>query len=129
MARETQGDPIDVDTDRASFGWTNWEVDNQSKAHVEVKRERNVFQSLRSTADHVIDLSTPSPSPKRKKTSGAAIVENPDHVTLGFPADEDEYPELTLREDLENMMDAEDLFAEAEDLPDEADSLHDKFLG
>ena len=43
MARETRRDPIEVDTDRASFGWTNWDVDKDKKDRVEVKRERAVF--------------------------------------------------------------------------------------
>lgn len=26
LARETRRDPVDVDTDRASMGWTNWDL-------------------------------------------------------------------------------------------------------
>ena len=112
MARETRRDPIDVDTDRASFGWTNWDVDKDKKDRVEVKRERAVFQSLRPRTG-VIDLSSPSPVRKKSKASLGASVPNPDAAELGLPHDAEECPDPTLEEELEKVMDAElDILAE-----------------
>ena len=40
---------------------------DENKMHVQVKQERNVWPSLRPGTNSVIDLSTPSPSPKKRK--------------------------------------------------------------
>ena len=106
LARETRSDPVDVDTDRASDGWTNWAAYDENKMHVQVKQERNVWPSLRPGTNSVIDLSTPSPSPKKRKTSSAGQVPNPDNAVLGLPdADADE-AKPSVEEALEEMMDA-----------------------
>ena len=103
MARETQRDPINVDTDTASFGWTAWEQGSP----VRVKREHNTFKALRASAN-VIDLSSPSPSPKKSKTAVTLVpVTNPDNAVLGLPCDDDELPEESLENALEKMMDDE----------------------
>lgn len=103
MARETARDPIDVDTDHASLGWTDWE----QKSPVRVKREHSTFKSLRPSIT-AIDLSSPSPSPKKSKTAVASVpVTNPDNAVLGLPSDDDELPEQSLEKELEKMMDAE----------------------
>ena len=74
--------------------------------HVQVKQERNVWPSLRPGTNSVIDLSTPSPSPKKRKTSSAGHVPNPDNAVLGLPdADADE-AKPSVEEALEEMMDA-----------------------
>lgn len=123
MARETRRDPIDVDTDRASFGWTNWDVDKDKKDRVEVKRERAVFQSLRPGTG-VIDLSSPSPVRKKSKASLGASVPNPDAAELGLPHDAEECPDPTLEEELEKVMDAE-----LDILGEELAGFHDCSLG
>ena len=59
---------MDVDTDRASMGWTNWDL--QVNEEVKVKTEPLVFRSLRPTSGHIIELDTPSPK-KRNSYSFA----------------------------------------------------------
>ena len=46
LARETRRDPVDVDTDRASMGWTNWDL--AVDEGVRVKEEKAVFKALRT---------------------------------------------------------------------------------
>ncbi|CAK8994001.1 unnamed protein product [Durusdinium trenchii] len=38
FARETHSDPVNVDTDRASMGWTNWDI--EKKESIKVKKEQ-----------------------------------------------------------------------------------------
>ena len=64
LARETADDPVDVDTDRASAGWS-------------VKQEKApVFRSLPFQATGIIELDTPSP-PRKKR---ALAPPNPDSL-------------------------------------------------
>ena len=106
-ARETRSDPVNVDTDRASMGWTNWDIDK--KASIKVKKEQVVFQSLRSAPRGVIELDTPSPVHKRSKSEFLSSApsspnENPTNAKLGLlHADDNE----TLEQALENVMDYE----------------------
>ncbi|CAK9101585.1 unnamed protein product [Durusdinium trenchii] len=79
LATATRGDPVDVDTDRASAGWT-------------VKEEPSLkFQSLAFTSSEPIVLDTPSPPP-HKRQRRTEDIPNPDTLPGLLPPSDDEDP-------------------------------------
>lgn len=87
LARETRRDPVDVDTDRASMGWTNWDL--AVDEGVRVKEEKAVFKALRTPPRHVIEVDTPSPAQKKRKSNllsstTLSLVPNPSNATGPF---------------------------------------------
>ena len=79
LATATRGDPVDVDTDRASAGWT-------------VKEEPSLkFQSLAFTSSEPIVLDTPSPPP-HKRQRRTEDIPNPDTLPGLHPPSDDEDP-------------------------------------
>ena len=87
LARETARDPVDVETDRASDGWSN---------AVQVKKEPSLkFQQLASPTGKVIELDTPSPQPRKRQCDATPIM-NPDRLAgLDLPSDtEDPLPAI-----------------------------------
>ena len=101
---------MDVDTDRASMGWTNWDLDRGEK--VKVKSEQAVFKFLRPAPRHVIEVDTPSPAQKKRKssslpsTSSTPAPENPTHAMLGLPpADDEDSLEQALEEEMDHFFD------------------------
>ena len=79
LATATRGDPVDVDTDRASAGWT-------------VKEEPSLkFQSLAFTSSEPIVLDTPSPPP-HKRQRRTEYIPNPDTLPGLHPPSDDEDP-------------------------------------
>ena len=89
--------------------WTQIELAMGGQTGPPTMRTRCMSKWSRSaTSGHgtnsVIDLSTPSPSPKKRKTSSAWQVPNPDNAVLGLP-DADE-AQQSVEEALEEMMDA-----------------------
>ena len=82
LARETAKDPVHVDTDRASEGWSNL-------APVKQEPSASVFPRLARSSTKVIELDTPSPQSRREQS--ASVPPNPDHLPgLAAPSDEEE---------------------------------------
>lgn len=103
LANECRRSPVDMDANKASLGWTNWEVKKEPLAK---------FANLparRST--RVIELDTPSPA-KRPQTQTSlpslpslpsCPILNPENAELGLP--DDNVPDMDLETAMEELMD------------------------
>ena len=118
LANECRRSPVDVDTDVASHGWTNWEVKKEPLtkfAHLPVR-----------PSTRVIELDTPSPAKRpRVATSLPSLpsmpscpVMNPSNAELGLP-DNDDSEVMDLEMALEEMMDQMDGMPRVGEAPDE----------
>ena len=114
LATECRRDPINVDQDVASHGWTNWEV-----------KKEPISKFVHLEPNHLfIDLDSPSPPQKKRKSTSELLVPasttssmpsrpvmNPTHLDLGLSAVEEE-------DDLEEALAREmDLLAEDSAFP------------
>ena len=76
-------EPLDVETDRASVGWSGFPP---------VKKEQNVFRSLAASNVGIIELDTPSPKrPSTSRSTSSTLPPNPDRLPGLPPNDEDEF--------------------------------------
>lgn len=116
LANECRRDPVNVDDDIASHGWTNWEVKKEPLAK---------FANLSTRCStKVIDLDTPSPAKRpRIATSLPSLpsmpsrpVMNPGNAELGF-LDDEESDDVPIEKVFEDFMDATDGFPQVGEAP------------
>ena len=85
------------------------------------KTEKVVFKSLRPATRHVIELDTPSPSPKKRKSTPLPSMPstgNPSNSMLGLP-DEEDTLEQALEDEMELALDEMDNFPKVGMAPEE----------
>ena len=95
---------MDVDTDRASMGWTIWDLAGSDPATV--KAEPRVFKSLRPHPGHVIGLDTPSPKKRKSHSLSSPSMFPPMNPTNGMQGLANATDEET-KDSLEQLLEAE----------------------